>query len=205
MFDSLESVNISLSVFTGQQCFKHLMLAGHTVFVHSLTNCICSSFSGFVFLRLICPAILNPRMFNIIAGEHRFKKNQINKYHSLLGNMLLNVFYATIFTDPPSSAAGRTLTLVAKSVQNLANLVEFGAKVRIWTGQCTDICTEAIHHKYVSSTVSYDQDWFNFFFSVLKQEPYMEGVNPFIKNNKHRMIMFLDELGVSQTAFAFWS
>uniref|UniRef100_A0A665T0Q6 RAS p21 protein activator (GTPase activating protein) 1a n=1 Tax=Echeneis naucrates TaxID=173247 RepID=A0A665T0Q6_ECHNA len=55
---------------------------------------------------------------------------------------------------PPSSTAGRTLTLVAKSVQNLANLVEFGAK-----------------------------------------EPYMEGVNPFIKNNKHRMIMFLDELG----------
>ena len=32
---------------------------------------------------------------------------------------------------------------------------------------------------------------------VPKQEPYMEGVNPFIKNNKHRMIMFLDELGVS--------
>uniref|UniRef100_A0A3B5MFH0 Ras GTPase-activating protein 1 n=1 Tax=Xiphophorus couchianus TaxID=32473 RepID=A0A3B5MFH0_9TELE len=79
--------------------------------------------SGFVFLRLICPAILNPRMFNIIA-------------------------------DPPSPTAARTLTLVAKSVQNLANLVEFGAK-----------------------------------------EPYMEGVNPFIKNNKHRMIMFLDELG----------
>uniref|UniRef100_A0AAY4C9A0 Uncharacterized protein n=1 Tax=Denticeps clupeoides TaxID=299321 RepID=A0AAY4C9A0_9TELE len=53
--------------------------------------------SGFVFLRLICPAILNPRMFNIIA-------------------------------DPPSVTASRTLTLVAKSVQNLANLVEFGAK-----------------------------------------------------------------------------
>lgn len=79
--------------------------------------------SGFVFLRLICPAILNPRMFNIIL-------------------------------DPPSSTAARTLTLVAKSLQNLANLVEFGAK-----------------------------------------EPYMEGVNPFIKSNKHRMIMFLDELG----------
>ncbi|KAF4015351.1 hypothetical protein G4228_006469 [Cervus hanglu yarkandensis] len=78
---------------------------------------------GFVFLRLICPAILNPRMFNIIS-------------------------------DSPSPIAARTLTLVAKSVQNLANLVEFGAK-----------------------------------------EPYMEGVNPFIKSNKHRMIMFLDELG----------
>ncbi|XP_067253631.1 ras GTPase-activating protein 1 [Chanodichthys erythropterus] len=79
--------------------------------------------SGFVFLRLICPAIVNPRIFNIIA-------------------------------DPPSPIASRTLTLVAKAVQNLANLVEFGAK-----------------------------------------EPYMEGVNPFIKSNKHRMIMFLDELG----------
>uniref|UniRef100_A0A8C1GJ09 Ras GTPase-activating protein 1 n=1 Tax=Cyprinus carpio TaxID=7962 RepID=A0A8C1GJ09_CYPCA len=79
--------------------------------------------SGFVFLRLICPAIVNPRIFNIIA-------------------------------DPPSPIASRTLTLVAKAVQNLANLVEFGAK-----------------------------------------EPYMEGVNPFIKNNKHRMIKFLGELG----------
>ncbi|KAI2660294.1 Ras GTPase-activating protein 1 [Labeo rohita] len=78
---------------------------------------------GFVFLRLICPAIVNPRIFNIIA-------------------------------DPPSPIASRTLTLVAKAVQNLANLVEFGAK-----------------------------------------EPYMEGVNPFIKSNKHRMIKFLDDLG----------
>uniref|UniRef100_A0A665T8C4 RAS p21 protein activator (GTPase activating protein) 1a n=1 Tax=Echeneis naucrates TaxID=173247 RepID=A0A665T8C4_ECHNA len=48
----------------------------------------------------------------------------------------------------------RVRTQNLPSVQNLANLVEFGAK-----------------------------------------EPYMEGVNPFIKNNKHRMIMFLDELG----------
>ncbi len=43
------------------------------------------------------------------------------------------------FADPPSSAAGRTLTLVAKSVQNLANLVEFGAKVQIRAGQFIDI------------------------------------------------------------------
>uniref|UniRef100_A0A8V0YI45 Ras GTPase-activating protein 1 n=1 Tax=Gallus gallus TaxID=9031 RepID=A0A8V0YI45_CHICK len=56
--------------------------------------------SGFVFLRLICPAILNPRMFNIIS-------------------------------DSPSPTAARTLTLVAKSVQNLANLVEFGAKAQL--------------------------------------------------------------------------
>lgn len=89
----------------------------------------------------------------------------------------------SLLVDPPSSAAGRTLTLVAKSVQNLANLVEFGAKVQItWTVHVVDI-------PFAVSAVSDE--------SVLEQEPYMEGVNPFIKNNKHRMIMFLDELGVS--------
>lgn len=41
------------------------------------------------------------------------------------------VVHPALLADPPSSAAGRTLTLVAKSVQNLANLVEFGAKVWI--------------------------------------------------------------------------
>lgn len=46
------------------------------------------------------------------------------------------------------------------------------------------------------SSVSYE--------SLFKQEPYMEGVNPFIKNNKHRMIMFLDELGVSERLVVFW-
>lgn len=35
------------------------------------------------------------------------------------------------------------------------------------------------------------------------QEPYMEGVNPFIKNNKQRMIMFLDELGVNCSVSIF--
>lgn len=33
-------------------------------------NTILFHFSGFVFLRLICPAILNPRMFNIISGDY---------------------------------------------------------------------------------------------------------------------------------------
>lgn len=42
----------------------------------------------------------------------------------------------SLCADPPSSAAGRTLTLVAKSVQNLANLVEFGAKVRFLKKNC---------------------------------------------------------------------
>ena len=53
--------------------------------------------SGFVFLRLLCPAILNPRQFNLIP-------------------------------DPPSPAAARSLVMIAKCLQNLANLVEFGVK-----------------------------------------------------------------------------
>ncbi|KAF7989817.1 hypothetical protein HCN44_008491 [Aphidius gifuensis] len=53
--------------------------------------------SGFIFLRLLCPAILNPRSFNLIA-------------------------------EPPPSAAARSLVMIAKCLQNLANLVEFGGK-----------------------------------------------------------------------------
>ncbi|KAG0313980.1 hypothetical protein BGZ99_008442 [Dissophora globulifera] len=53
--------------------------------------------SGFVFLRLICPAILGPKLFHIVR-EH------------------------------PEPRAHRTLTLIAKSLQGLANLVTFGTK-----------------------------------------------------------------------------
>ena len=60
-------------------------------------------------------------------------------------------------SDIPSETASRTLKLVAKSLQKLANLVEFGAK-----------------------------------------ESFMTVVNPFIVQNKQRMLMFLDELSVSR-------
>ncbi|XP_039291566.1 ras GTPase-activating protein 1 isoform X2 [Nilaparvata lugens] len=53
--------------------------------------------SGFIFLRLLCPAILNPRQFNLIS-------------------------------EPPPTMASRSLIMVAKCLQNLANLVEFGGK-----------------------------------------------------------------------------
>jgi len=53
--------------------------------------------SGFIFLRLLCPAILNPRQFNLLS-------------------------------EPPSPGASRSLVMIAKCLQNLANLVEFGSK-----------------------------------------------------------------------------
>ncbi|KAG0259986.1 hypothetical protein BG011_002206 [Mortierella polycephala] len=66
--------------------------------------------SGFVFLRLICPAILGPRLFYIVR-EH------------------------------PEARAHRTLTLIAKSLQGLANLVNFGAK-ELWMVPMNDFIIE---------------------------------------------------------------
>lgn len=54
--------------------------------------------SGFIFLRLLCPSLLNPRQFGLV-------------------------------TETPPTAATRTLIMVAKCLQNLANLIEFGGKV----------------------------------------------------------------------------
>lgn len=53
---------------------------------------------SFIFLRLLCPAIVNPRDFGLCD-------------------------------DTPSETAARNMILIAKCLQNLANLVEFGIKV----------------------------------------------------------------------------
>ncbi|SPP86437.1 blast:Ras GTPase-activating protein 1 [Drosophila guanche] len=53
--------------------------------------------SGFIFLRLLCPALLNPRQFGLVS-------------------------------ETPQTAATRSLIMVAKCLQNLANLIEFGGK-----------------------------------------------------------------------------
>ncbi|KAI5867107.1 Rho GTPase activation protein [Durotheca rogersii] len=56
-----------------------------------------TSVSGFLFLRFICPAILNPKLFGLLR-------------------------------DNPRHRAQRTLTLIAKGLQALANLSTFGKK-----------------------------------------------------------------------------
>ncbi|RDL37595.1 GTPase activation, GAP [Venustampulla echinocandica] len=59
-----------------------------------------TSVSGFLFLRFLCPALLNPKLFGLLR-------------------------------DHPQPKAQRTLTLIAKSLQALANLGSFGQK-EIW-------------------------------------------------------------------------
>lgn len=56
-----------------------------------------TSVSGFLFLRFLCPALLNPKLFGLLR-------------------------------DHPQPKAQRTLTLIAKSLQALANLSTFGQK-----------------------------------------------------------------------------
>ena len=76
--------------------------------------------SAFIFLRLLCPAILNPRQFNLISGMIiRINFLEFMEH----GSKLL------LYLEMPSETALRTFILVAKSLQNLANLVEFGTKV----------------------------------------------------------------------------
>ncbi|ODN03089.1 Ras GTPase-activating protein 1 [Orchesella cincta] len=53
--------------------------------------------SGFIFLRLICPSLLNPRSFNLVS-------------------------------EPPPQMAARSLVMIAKCLQNLANPGSFGRK-----------------------------------------------------------------------------
>ncbi|XP_054153029.1 ras GTPase-activating protein 1-like [Oppia nitens] len=97
--------------------------------------------SSFIFLRLICPSILNPKTFQLI-------------------------------NDLPSETASRTLILVAKSVQNLSNLNEFGSKSIF-------LSNDRFEGPPPPSA---------------KREPWMEVVNPFILKNKSKMIRYLDDL-----------
>lgn len=56
--------------------------------------------AGFIFLRLLCPALLSPRNYGLVQEQ-------------------------------PHPMATRSLIMVAKCLQNLANLIEFGGKVTI--------------------------------------------------------------------------
>lgn len=74
-----------------------------------LTNNLISSS---IFLRFLCPAILSPSLFNLVCERCASKKSipflQVSEY--------------------PSGPAARNLTLIAKTLQTLANFTKFGGK-----------------------------------------------------------------------------
>ncbi|WPJ67113.1 hypothetical protein SMAC4_06277 [Sordaria macrospora] len=76
---------------------------------HRTAATVYTSVSGFLFLRFICPAILNPKLFGLLR-------------------------------DHPKPRAQRTLTLIAKSIQALANLTNLNrdTKKEAWMEPMTE-------------------------------------------------------------------
>jgi len=83
-----------------------------------------TSVSGFIFLRLFCPAILGPTLFGIWNGFSPFLSFRpffLSYFFQALGNN------QNFSEDIPKEEA-RALTLIAKTIQNIGNLAEFGYK-----------------------------------------------------------------------------
>lgn len=93
--------------------FRHIRSCADDRYGNFLRTVTYSSVSGFLFLRFFCPAVLNPKLFGLLKGESYFK----------LGKYML-----TETTEHPRPRAQRTLTLIAKSLQGLANMASFGSK-----------------------------------------------------------------------------
>lgn len=70
---------------------------------------------SFFFLRFICPAILSPKKFDVISCKSIFVFERC-------------LVTDTLIVDTPDEASARTLKLIAKTLQNLANLQPFGVK-----------------------------------------------------------------------------
>ncbi|KAL8363194.1 hypothetical protein RB601_009119 [Gaeumannomyces tritici] len=80
-----------------RQILKYVRAVAEDRYGDFLRTVAYTSVSGFLFLRFICPAILNPKLFGILR-------------------------------DHPRPRAQRTLTLIAKGLQALANLSTIGKK-----------------------------------------------------------------------------
>ncbi|KAK9478828.1 hypothetical protein V1514DRAFT_329875 [Lipomyces japonicus] len=80
-----------------RRIFHNIRLQVENKFGEFLLAASYSGVSGFLFLRFFCPAVLNPKLFDLV-------------------------------NDHPPSRAQRTLTLIAKGLQGLANRTHFGYK-----------------------------------------------------------------------------
>jgi hypothetical protein len=80
-----------------RQVLKYVRAVAEEHYGDFLRTVTYTSVSGFLFLRFICPAVLNPKLFGLLR-------------------------------DNPRPRAQRTLTLIAKGLQALANLATFGKK-----------------------------------------------------------------------------
>ena len=90
-----------------------------------------SSVSGFLFLRFFCPAVLNPKLFGLLKG--RFPHLPLRESTDLLRAHLVT----DTASDHARPRAQRTLTLITKALQTLANMTTFGSK-EPWMAQMNE-------------------------------------------------------------------
>lgn len=100
-----------------RQLLRYIKSCAETRYGDFLRTVAYSSVSGFLFLRFFCPAILNPQLFGLLKGTYSFTVG-------------FAVVYMLTSPDKPRPRAHRTLTLIAKSLQGLANMTTFGEKER---------------------------------------------------------------------------
>ena len=77
----------------------------------------------FVFLRLYCPAITAPHLYGIYEGKHLNDDIRNTSSHTI--SKFSNIYFSL---EPPESNVQRTLILLSKVLQNLANGILFGKK-----------------------------------------------------------------------------
>ncbi|KAL8714026.1 MAG: hypothetical protein Q9220_002172 [cf. Caloplaca sp. 1 TL-2023] len=95
--------------------FRHIAACAEDRYGDFLRTITYSSVSGFLFLRFFCPALLNPHLFGLLKGSHCWP-------------LAYPVQNANKSVDHPRPQAQRTLTLISKTLNTLANLGTFGSK-----------------------------------------------------------------------------
>jgi RAS protein activator-like 2 len=116
--------------------------------------------SGSVFLRFLCPAILSPNLFGLTQG-----KLYRNKGILLFG----------IFIEYPNEKSSRKLTLIAKTLQTLANFSKYDNNLIFNLGK----------NKFVR-------------FRFGPKESYMKFMNDFVGKESENMRRFLANISVTK-------
>lgn len=94
--------------------FRHVRACAEDRYGDFLRSVSYSSVSGFLFLRFFCPAVLNPKLFGLLQGKNTSGATKPRMSdHSV---------------DDIRPRARRTFTLIAKSLQTMANMASFGTK-----------------------------------------------------------------------------
>ena len=94
--------------------FRHIRACAEDRYGDFLRTVSYSSVSGFLFLRFFCPAVLNPKLFGLLTGKSCSTTRALGR--------------ANVLADDIKPRARRTFTLIAKSLQTMANMASFGTK-----------------------------------------------------------------------------